>query len=119
MLDDVVKTIMAVYLVLVEGAAGSLSTGGDAAWLSVAVAVGELVRAAVDVEFVAARAFDEGWESAGVGAGRLALNPDNPVVGLVTGLDLLAVSDVVDGKSSTQEWEKESGLLEEHFDGWL
>lgn len=110
------ETIVAVDLIIVESAASSLSAADDVAWLVVAVAVGQFVVTAIDVELVAAGAVYQAGEGTGVGAGALALNPDNPVVGLVVVLDLLAVSDGVEGEDSAQEWEEESDLFEEHFD---
>ncbi|QRD85444.1 hypothetical protein F9C07_1377355 [Aspergillus flavus] len=127
MLDNVMGATVARNLAVIARAALRAAAGlNHTTGLVVAAAVGEVVGLVVEVEGLVARAVSEPGQNASVGAGAFALDPDDPVVGLVVVLELLAVSDGDGaghggwhwgwvGQDGGDEWEGGEEGFELHF----
>ena len=94
MLHNVMGATMARNLAVIARAAGRATAGlNHTTGLIVTTAVGEVVGLVVEIEGLVARAVGKPSQNSSVGAGAFALDPDDPVVGLVIVLELLAVSN--------------------------
>jgi hypothetical protein len=128
-LHNVVGVPVAGNLSVIAGAALRATTVLDnTARLIVTAAVGKVVCGAVEVEIDIAGAISEPAQSDALRASGLAFNPDNPVVGLVAILELLAIANRYGSwngrrnrcrsrKDSREERKCKEDALELHFVG--